>query len=159
MATQQSVEPDALRRALASMVNQDWSLRAYRVVVGVAERMPELGQRFYEDGPARGVELLSTYFDARVRDGKLSIPDTKLDSTLTNRVTPREDLHIPVRVSGVWRRSWPRGCPECLPRGSHRGGRQEWPARPRRRRLPHRREVAIDPNDRHGDAVRRMQRG
>src|SRR5579863_6741866 len=37
---------------------------AIRIVIAIADRMPELGARFYETGPARGIAKLAAYIDA-----------------------------------------------------------------------------------------------
>src|SRR5215470_9155213 len=45
--------------------------RAIRVVMAIAERMPELGRKFYERGPAKGIALLAAYIAAQVEAGVL----------------------------------------------------------------------------------------
>jgi TetR/AcrR family transcriptional regulator of autoinduction and epiphytic fitness len=51
---------------------------AHRIVIGVAERMPEIGSEFYEAGPVRVITAVSKYFDHHVEAGRLNIPDTWL---------------------------------------------------------------------------------
>jgi len=51
---------------------------AVRTVVAIADRMPELGRKFYEQGPARGITLISSYFRAQIAAGKLRIDDVEL---------------------------------------------------------------------------------
>ncbi len=51
---------------------------AMRVVMGIAERMPDIGRTFYEKGPGRSRQSLAAYLDARVVAGQLDIPDTLL---------------------------------------------------------------------------------
>lgn len=48
---------------------------AIRTVIAIAERMPELGRKFYEAGPARGIAKLSRYFAAQVETGFLDLED------------------------------------------------------------------------------------
>lgn len=49
-----------------------------RVVMGIAERMPELGRRFYENGPAVARRKLAAYLEARMAAGQLHMPDIEL---------------------------------------------------------------------------------
>ncbi|MCX4195187.1 TetR/AcrR family transcriptional regulator [Methylobacterium organophilum] len=49
-----------------------------RMVIGACEKFPRFGQVFYEAGPACGVARLSTYLDAQVEAGRLTIADTEL---------------------------------------------------------------------------------
>jgi AcrR family transcriptional regulator len=65
-------------RRLAQLVSKDWILRAQRVVLGVSERMPELGRTFFEQGPLGTARRLAAYLDRQVADGALVIPDTFL---------------------------------------------------------------------------------
>ncbi|MDE3123076.1 MAG: TetR/AcrR family transcriptional regulator [Paracoccaceae bacterium] len=53
-------------------------IRAHRVMIGVTERMPELGIRFYDRGGRRGTILLMTYLEAEVAAGRLVIEDVQL---------------------------------------------------------------------------------
>jgi TetR/AcrR family transcriptional regulator of autoinduction and epiphytic fitness len=63
---------------LAGVVCQEWVLRAQRIVLGVTERMPELGREFFERGARRAALYIQAYLDRRVADGTLDIPDTYL---------------------------------------------------------------------------------
>jgi AcrR family transcriptional regulator len=63
---------------LANFLINSHIISAMRVVMGIAERMPELGRRFYETGPAQSRLKLAAYLDARVAAGQLDIPDTLL---------------------------------------------------------------------------------
>lgn len=49
-----------------------------RVVIGIAERKPEIGQVFYETGPAFGVARLRDYLEAQVKAGVLKIEDCEV---------------------------------------------------------------------------------
>lgn len=53
-------------------------VQAHRVMIGVAERMPELGARFYERGARRGTQLMVDFLTQRVSAGELTIPDVRL---------------------------------------------------------------------------------
>jgi AcrR family transcriptional regulator len=46
-----------------------------RTVIAIADRMPEIGRRFYETGPGRGIAALETYLQAQVEAGTLVIAD------------------------------------------------------------------------------------
>src|SRR5215472_14403625 len=49
-----------------------------RTVIAIAERMPDLGRRFYETGPAFGLGQLTTYLNAQVAAGILAIDDCEI---------------------------------------------------------------------------------
>src|SRR5580704_4763436 len=40
---------------------------AVRTVIAIADRIPELGKRFYESGPAAGIAQLAGYIDAQAK--------------------------------------------------------------------------------------------
>ena len=65
-------------RCLVRMINGDLAVSAHRVVIGVAERMPDLGRGFYENGPMLGSKLIARYLDRMVAEGRLDIDDTYL---------------------------------------------------------------------------------
>jgi AcrR family transcriptional regulator len=46
-----------------------------RTVMAIADRKPEVGRRFYETGPARGIAALRAYFEAQVAAGRLVAAD------------------------------------------------------------------------------------
>jgi AcrR family transcriptional regulator len=48
---------------------------AIRTVIAIAERMPELGRKFYESGPAKGIAKLAAYIAAQVDAGVLAVDD------------------------------------------------------------------------------------
>jgi AcrR family transcriptional regulator len=48
---------------------------AIRTVIAIADRMPELGRRFYESGPAAGIARLAAYLAAQVDAGVLAVAD------------------------------------------------------------------------------------
>ncbi len=49
-----------------------------RAVIAIAERMPELGRKFYETGPLLAINKLAAYLDAQVAVGVLVIEDTEV---------------------------------------------------------------------------------
>ena len=53
-------------------------IRAQRTVIGMAERMPELGAQFYEGGAKRSQGILVRVLDQEVAAGNLVIPDTHM---------------------------------------------------------------------------------
>jgi AcrR family transcriptional regulator len=52
--------------------------QAVRIVIGIAERMPEIGKKFYEQGPAVGIARLAAYLRAQVEAGVLKIEDCEI---------------------------------------------------------------------------------
>ena len=63
---------------LAGTLCSDSVVRAHRVVVSVTERMPELGQRFYERGASRGTALIAGFLEGEITAGRMAIPDLAL---------------------------------------------------------------------------------
>ena len=49
-----------------------------RTVIAIADRMPDLGRKFYEAGPARGIAKLARYLAAQVDAGVLVIEDCEI---------------------------------------------------------------------------------
>jgi AcrR family transcriptional regulator len=49
-----------------------------RAVIAIAERMPEVGRRFYETGPGFGIAQLKSYLNAQVAAGVLTIEDSEV---------------------------------------------------------------------------------
>jgi AcrR family transcriptional regulator len=49
-----------------------------RIVVAIADRMPEIGKTFYETGPANGIYRLKAYLEAQVAAGVLAIEDCEV---------------------------------------------------------------------------------
>jgi AcrR family transcriptional regulator len=64
--------------ALATRITSDTVTRAQRTVIGICERIPELGARFYERGPKHGHEKLMSFLTAAVEKGHLVIADVEL---------------------------------------------------------------------------------
>lgn len=53
-------------------------LSSVRTIMAIAERMPEVGARFYQAGPARGVASLKRYLEAKVAAGVLEPHDCEV---------------------------------------------------------------------------------
>ena len=51
---------------------------AVRTVIAIADRMPEIGKRFYEAGPASGIAQLAAYIEAQIKAGVLTVEDSNL---------------------------------------------------------------------------------
>lgn len=69
---------ERLQRLAAAVIRilcSDTVIRAHRVVIGVSERMPELGMRFFDRGAARTVRLLASVLQTEIDKGILAIPD------------------------------------------------------------------------------------
>lgn len=65
---------------LTRLMTSSQLTRVQRMVIGVSERMPELGKLFFDTGPDSGKALLADYFDKQIQAGMLDIPDTALAS-------------------------------------------------------------------------------
>jgi AcrR family transcriptional regulator len=51
---------------------------AIRTVMAIAERMPEVGRRYYEHVLEKTINRLAGYLEARVKTGDVAIPDCRL---------------------------------------------------------------------------------
>jgi len=60
------------------VVTRPGGLSPLRTVIAIADRMPEMGRRFYETGPARGITHLAAYLKAQVDAGVLAIEDCEV---------------------------------------------------------------------------------
>ncbi|HLH92806.1 MAG TPA: TetR/AcrR family transcriptional regulator [Xanthobacteraceae bacterium] len=49
-----------------------------RTVIAIADRMPEIGRKFYETGPAEGIGMLADYIKAQVDAGVLAVEDCEI---------------------------------------------------------------------------------
>jgi AcrR family transcriptional regulator len=63
---------------LARFVSEPEVIMAIRTVTGIAEQMPELGARFYDNGPGHSARVFAAYLDRKVASGDLAIEDTAL---------------------------------------------------------------------------------
>ena len=71
----------ALRRlgvAFVKFLCRPEKASAIRTVIAIADRMPDLGRKFYERGPARGIAQLADYLTAQVGAGVLAIEDCEI---------------------------------------------------------------------------------
>lgn len=64
--------------ALATKITSAKVILAQRTVIGVSDRIPELGARFYERGPRRGHARLVEFLDVAIGKGLLTVPDVDL---------------------------------------------------------------------------------
>jgi len=62
----------------ATVMCRPQNFSGVRAVIAIAERMPELGRRFYETGPLLAINKLAAYLDAQVAAGVLVIEDTEV---------------------------------------------------------------------------------
>jgi AcrR family transcriptional regulator len=66
---------------LARFLCQPSGLSPLRTIISIADRMPDIGRRFYQVGPARGIAVVKAYLDAQVAAGLLAIDDTELSAS------------------------------------------------------------------------------
>jgi AcrR family transcriptional regulator len=65
-------------RAYVALLCRPGGGSAIRTVMAIAERMPEVGSRFYEQVIAHNVRCFATYLEARARHGELAIDNFEL---------------------------------------------------------------------------------
>jgi TetR/AcrR family transcriptional regulator, mexJK operon transcriptional repressor len=68
----------ALARELVAIVKEPRLLRLRRLVIGEAGRFPELGRTYYERGPGRTADRLSSRFKQLAARGRLRVDDPHL---------------------------------------------------------------------------------
>ncbi|WOC16766.1 TetR/AcrR family transcriptional regulator [Pseudochrobactrum sp. MP213Fo] len=61
--------------ALVKLVTSDMVISAQRTILGVTERKPEIGVRFYERGPRRGLTIMLAYLEMLENEGHIQVPD------------------------------------------------------------------------------------
>jgi TetR/AcrR family transcriptional regulator of autoinduction and epiphytic fitness len=64
-----------------TILSEPFVVAAHRIVIGVAERMPEVGTEFFERGPKRVAAALGKFLDHHVAAGRLEIADTYFAAT------------------------------------------------------------------------------
>jgi AcrR family transcriptional regulator len=64
--------------ALSFKITCDKVISAQRTVIGVSERMPDLGKRFYERGPMHGHKVFMDFLEAAAKKGLLEMEDISL---------------------------------------------------------------------------------
>ena len=67
-----------LGTAYARFLCQPAKASALRTVIAIAERMPELGRKFYECGPGCGIARLAAYLSAQCEAGVLVVDDCEV---------------------------------------------------------------------------------
>jgi AcrR family transcriptional regulator len=65
-------------KAFARKACDPTRLSSFRTIIAVAERMPDLGRKVYETGPAVGIGNLTAYLRAQVKAGVLAIDDCEV---------------------------------------------------------------------------------
>jgi AcrR family transcriptional regulator len=65
-------------RGFIKFLARPGGMSALRTVIGIAERMPEIGAEFYDTGPAKGIALLRAYLETQVAAGVLTIEDCEI---------------------------------------------------------------------------------
>ncbi len=65
-------------KAFVRAIADSGRLSSFRTVIAVAERMPDLGRKVYETGPAVGIAKLAAYLRAQVEAGILTIEDSEV---------------------------------------------------------------------------------
>ena len=64
--------------AIFGVLSRPETMPAVRTVISIAERMPEIGRKFYESGAGRSVATLSRYLESQVAAGILQVDDCEL---------------------------------------------------------------------------------
>ncbi len=65
-------------QAFVRTIGDPSRMSSLRTVIAVAERMPDLGRKVYETGPAVGIAKLAAYLRAQVEAGMLAIDDCEV---------------------------------------------------------------------------------
>jgi hypothetical protein len=65
-------------KAFAGKICDPARLSPLRAVIAIADRMPDLGKKLYETGPAVGIARLTGYLRAQVAAGVLAIDDCEV---------------------------------------------------------------------------------
>jgi AcrR family transcriptional regulator len=67
-----------LGRRFMTFLTEPHIIKGTRIIVAIGDRMPALGQEFYDAGPKQCISKLAAYLDAQVAAGVLVIDDTEL---------------------------------------------------------------------------------
>ncbi len=67
-----------LGAAYVRFLAQPTAVSAIRTVIAIADRMPEIGRKFYEFGPQCGISRLAKYLEDQVKAGVLAIDDCEI---------------------------------------------------------------------------------
>lgn len=76
-APPESVLPEAARRIIDFSLSE-FGRAVFRICVAESDRFPELGQQFYDSGPALVRERIASYLNGAVARGELVIDDVHL---------------------------------------------------------------------------------
>src|SRR5215470_7332136 len=60
------------------MCRREGGISPLRTVIAIADRMPQLGAKFYRAGPALGISSLKAYFDGQIAAGVLKPHDSEV---------------------------------------------------------------------------------
>jgi len=77
---EQDIETTLTRmgHAFVRFICRPGGVSAIRTVIAIADRMPEIGARFYQTGPARGIASLRAYLEEQVAAGVLKPHDCEV---------------------------------------------------------------------------------
>jgi AcrR family transcriptional regulator len=67
-----------LGRGFVKFLCRPGAMPPLRTIMSISERMPEIGRKFYESGPACGIERLRLYLAAQADAGLLEIEDCEV---------------------------------------------------------------------------------
>ncbi len=67
-----------LGTGLVEFMCQPGKASPLRTVIAIADRMPEIGKKFYETGPACGIATLASYIKTQVDAGRLVVEDCEV---------------------------------------------------------------------------------
>lgn len=65
-------------KAFVQKFSDPGRMSTWRTVIAIAERMPDLGRKVYESGPAVGLARLTAYLQAQVDAGVLAVDDCEV---------------------------------------------------------------------------------
>lgn len=65
-------------KAFVAKFSDPGRMSTWRTVIAIAERMPDIGRKVYETGPAVGLAKLTAYLHAQVDAGVLAIDDCEI---------------------------------------------------------------------------------
>jgi AcrR family transcriptional regulator len=65
-----------LGTAFVGFLCQPQRMAAVRTIMSISERMPDVGRKFYETGPATGIARIAAYIEAQVAAGVLEVEDS-----------------------------------------------------------------------------------
>ena len=78
---------------VAAIVCSDEVVRAQRIIIGIAARMPDLGARFFQTGAQRSQQELCVFLHAQIALGQMQIDDVPLAAS----------QFLDLVVSDLWR--------------------------------------------------------